>query len=276
MPSKIAAWFAATTLAAGLLSCGPSEEEKMLAQFEQDLRTANAAIDSLEYTVESSNLLIDQLRAQVDSTQTVNEDLLASIQKLNGEVREWRQLATQYKESNQRLNTEIQRLRQEKEVDRQTIGRLRAQADSLGGELMDAHSSIRRQSDRIREMETELAQTRDQVSHLEQVQASVTFYVATERYLEEQGILEAGRPFGRAFRKEYRLVRKLDRQDANTRLAAIGDPVPVGGNVEAVADRYGRLKEGVDYRLRKENGERTLTFANPMLAGAEVVAVLSQ
>lgn len=276
MSRKIALWLAAVPLVLGLLSCGPSDEEKMLAQVQEDLRSANATVDSLEYTVNSSNQLIDQLRAQADSTQTVSADLLASIQMLNGQVKEWRQLATQYKESNQRLNAEIQRLRQEQEGDRQAMTRLRAQSDSLGSELVDAHTSIERQSDHIRGMEQELAQERDRASHLEQVQASVSLYVATERLLEQQGILEAGRPFGRAFRKGYRVVRKLDPQDPNTRLVPIGQAVPLGGGIDAVADRYGRLREGDDYRIRKENGERTITFVNPLLAGQEVVAVLSE
>ena len=74
-------------IAAVFLSCGEDEEAKRLAEFQTDLHMANATIDSLNYTVESSNLLIDELRARADSLQHVDDKLLASVQKLNREVK---------------------------------------------------------------------------------------------------------------------------------------------------------------------------------------------
>ena len=73
-------------IAAAFLSCGEDEDAIRLAEFQTNLQMANAAIDSLNYTVESSNLLIDELRARADSLQHVDDKLLASVQKLNREI----------------------------------------------------------------------------------------------------------------------------------------------------------------------------------------------
>ncbi|MBI93638.1 MAG: hypothetical protein CME05_10605, partial [Gemmatimonadaceae bacterium] len=52
----------ALALTALLAACGPSEEELRLAALQQDLTLANGTIDSLNFTVESTNLLIDEMR----------------------------------------------------------------------------------------------------------------------------------------------------------------------------------------------------------------------
>ena len=49
-------------------------------QFQTDLTPANAAVDSLTYTLDDSNLLLDALRAKADSAQSVNEKLIRDVQ----------------------------------------------------------------------------------------------------------------------------------------------------------------------------------------------------
>jgi len=274
MLRKTASLLVGLALACGLLSCGPSEEELMLAQLQTDLEFANATIDSLNYTVGSSNLLIDELRARADSLQQVDDKLLASVQKLSREVRQWRQLASEYKQNNEKLTAAIERLKIEKQADRQTIAQLRSHADSLGGELLEAHTSIRRQSDRLREIEMDLAKARDEVEDLQKAQISVNLYIATENFLKENGYLSTSRPFGRGFRKDFRLIKKLDPTDPGLRHVSIGEPVVLGGELDALVDRYGKLKKGDDYQVEKQNGEKTLTFVNDLLGGVDVLAVL--
>ena len=58
-----------------IASCANEEQEQMLAQLQTDLTSANAAIDSLTYTLDDSNLLLDALRAKADSAQSVNENI---------------------------------------------------------------------------------------------------------------------------------------------------------------------------------------------------------
>ena len=84
--------------------CGPSEEEILIAELQEDLTRANTTIDSLNYTVESSNLLIDNMRSRVDSLQRVDAKLLQSVQRLNKAVKRWRNLARDHKRKNEQLN----------------------------------------------------------------------------------------------------------------------------------------------------------------------------
>ena len=94
-----------------LASCTNKEQEMLLLQLQSDVGRANAAIDSLTYSLDDSNRLLDDMRAQVDSTQQVNDKLLENVQKLNKELRHWSKLATEYKQSNERLKLEIDQLR---------------------------------------------------------------------------------------------------------------------------------------------------------------------
>lgn len=270
-----ALWLVGLAVSVGLLACGPSEEELALAQLQEDMAEANAVIDSLNYTVESSNMLIDGLRAQVDSTQQVNDKLLASVQKLSKEVREWRQLASEYKQSNTKLTAEIERLKVEKQADKRTIAELRNEADSLATAMLEAHTSIRRQSDQIREMEVELAQARDEVASLRKAEQGVSLIIGSEDFLKENGYLEVNRSLGRAFRKVFRATRNLDPNDPDVHLATIGESIPVSGDLDVLVDRYGKLDEGDDYRLGRSDGRVTVTFVNDLLAGADVVAVVT-
>ena len=274
MLRKSALWLIGPFLLAGLFSCGPSEEQRLLTQLQEDLHHANSAIDSLHYTIESSNLLIDELRTHVDSTQQVNEQLLASMQKLSREVREWRQLATQYRQNNERLTAEIENLKAEKLADQQIIARLRAQADSLGSALLESHTSIRRQSDQLRTMEVALAKTTDQVTELQKARTAVTLLVGTEKYFKDNGYLDTTRPLGRAFRKDFQLIKRFEPNEPAVRLVNIGESVLLDGKLDALVDRYGKLKSGDDYRSQREGNQVVVTFIDDLLGGVEVLAII--
>ena len=146
MSSRLAARSAAhlvlAAVAVGLLACGPSEEELMLAQLQEDLTVANATIDSLNFTVETSNLLIDEMRTRVDSLGRVEERLIQSMQRLNVEVKKWRDLASEQKRRNDQLTAEVERMKREKQTDQRTIARLRSEADSLNATLLDAPGEL--------------------------------------------------------------------------------------------------------------------------------------
>ncbi|SVC66688.1 uncharacterized protein METZ01_LOCUS319542, partial [marine metagenome] len=120
-----AATFAATVAAVGAIAvtsaCGPSEEELLLEQMTADMLVANTTIDSLNYTIESSNLLIDEMRSRVDSLQHVDEKLIASMNRLNREVKKWRDLAGEHKRMNEQLTAEMERMKREKQNDQRSI-----------------------------------------------------------------------------------------------------------------------------------------------------------
>ena len=257
-----------------VVSCGPSEEEIMLGELQEELVMANTTIDSLNYTVESSNMLIDEMRARVDSLQHVDAKLLESVQRLNKEVKQWRTLATEHKLKNEQLSQEIERMKRDKQVDQRSIARLRSQSDSLNTALLDAHTSIRRQEGNIRRLEDDLTAVQQDRDQLRLAETSVRVYAATEKFLKEGGYLKSGRSLGRAFRKSYRLVKKLDPTDPAVQLVPIGDPLLMEGELNQLVDRYGKLKKGDDFGVRKVEGKTEVTFVNDLLGGVGVLAIM--
>ena len=257
-----------------LASCADEEQEQLLLQLQGDLSKANATIDSLTYSLDDSNLLLDGMRAQVDSTQRVNDRLLENAQKLNKELRQWRKLATEYKKNNEKLTGEIERLKVEKQADLPAIAPLRAEADSLNGVLLETHTSIRRQSDHIRRLEMDLAQTRDQAETLAKAQDAVLLFAAGEKYLKDNGYLQTSRPFGGGFRKQYKLVKKIRSDDPGVQLVPIGQGQVLEGKIDAFVDRYGKLKKGEDYQTAKVDGGSRITFVNDLIGGTGVLAII--
>ena len=260
-----------------LASCTNKEQEMLLLQLQSDMVRANAAIDSLTYSLDDSNRLLDDMRAQVDSTQQVNDKLLENVQKLNKELRHWSKLATEYKQSNARLKLEIEQLRREKQADRYTISQLRTETDRLNGELLETHSSIRRQSDHIRRLEQELAQTKAELDEAKKMaQNAVFLYAANETQLVEQGYLKTHRPFGSGFRKQYELIKKIDRNSPGTQIAPIGQTIALPGEVEALVDHYGKLRKGDDYEMTRGEAGVQVAFLNELAGGTGVLAILKE
>ena len=153
---------------------------------------------------------------------------------------------------------------------------MRAEADSLNSSLLEAHTDIRRQEDHIARLQAELATVRDDAAQLELAQTAVRVYVASESYLKENGFLKSSRRLGRGFRKSYVLVKKLDPTDPRVRLVPVGDPVFVDGELSALVDRYGKLKEGrvFEKKKNKERGGVEITFVDDTMGGVDVLAVM--
>ena len=259
-----------------LVSCGEDEEAIMIAELQTDLEMASSTIDSLNYQVDSVNLLLDEARARVDSLQRVDDKLLATVQNLNKEVTKFRKLYTQQQRKNQELASEIQRLKLDRRADRQTIASLRSEADSLNSALLDVHTSIRRQSDQMRQLEMDLAKSQDDLEILRRAQFEVRMLIASEGFLKENGYLKSSRPFGRGFRKIYKLIRKLNPADSMVRKIPVGEPMTLEGELKGIVDHYGALQEGGDYERFSEEGLQTLTFTNELLGGTDVLAIVKE
>jgi hypothetical protein len=270
-----APWCIGLALAVGLLACGPSEEQLALDQLELDLETADAAVDSLRYTVESAALAVDDPAAQLDSTREGNDGLLASVQQLGTQVERWRRLADEYERSNQRLALEIARLKEGEPGSLQRLAGLRLQADSLAGALLEAHSNIRRRSDRIGSQERELEREHDPMAQLEGAGTAVSLLVGFESRLRASGHLDVTRPLGLSTRRAYRAAKAVEPEDPDVLLLAIGESTEIEGDLRVLVDRYGELQRGVDYEARVKDGRVTVTITNGLLAGTDVLAVLA-
>lgn len=255
-------------------SCGPSEEEIMLAELQQDLGTATATIDSLNYTVESANMLIDEMRTRVDSLQRVDKLLLENVRALGKEVKHWQKVAADHKRKNVELSKEIERMKREKQIDQRSIARMRSQSDSLNAALLEAHTSIRRQEGHVSRLKDQLVAVELDRDQLRMAQTSVRVYAATEKFLEEGGFLKSSRSLGRAFRKSFRLAAKLDPTDPAVQLAPIGEAMLLDGELKALVDRYGKLKKGETFKTRNVDGKTEVTFVDGMLGGVDVLAIM--
>ena len=255
-------------------SCGPSEEEIMLAELQQDLGTATATIDSLNYTVESANMLIDEMRTRVDSLQRVDKLLLENVRALGKEVKHWQKVAADHKRKNVELSKEIERMKREKQIDQRSIARMRSQSDSLNAALLEAHTSIRRQEGHVSRLKDQIVAVELDRDQLRMAQTSVRVYAATEKFLEEGGFLKSSRSLGRAFRKSFRLAAKLDPTDPAVQLAPIGEAMVLDGELKALVDRYGKLKKGETFKTRNVDGKTEVTFVDGMLGGVDVLAIM--
>ena len=262
------------TVALLLTSCADEEQEQLLLQLQNDMATANTTIDSLTYSLDDSHLLLDGMRAQVDSMQQVNDNMLESVQKLNKEMRRWSKIAGERQKKVEEQNRIINEMKNEKRIDRRAIARLRVEADSLNGELLTTHTSIHRQSDHIRNLEMNLAQTRDKAETLAAAQHSVHLYAASEKYLKDNGYLQSSRPFGGGFRKQFKLIKKIRSDDAGVQLVPIGNGQVIEGKIDQFVDRYGKLKKGNDYKSTKTDGGTQITFVNELIGGTGVLAIL--
>lgn len=276
MPRHASVVLVGFLLAASLTACSDSKTTQQLNELQENLLQANSMLDSLNYTIDASNQLITDLRTRADSLERVDEKLLVSVQQLSREVKQWRQLATEQRQKNEQLTTEIERMKREKQADQQTIARLGAQTDSLSVALLGARSSIQRQNDQIRRLEGQLTQTQGEVSGLKQAQVSVRLAIGTEKQLEELGYLESSRPLSRIGRKAYKLVKKIDETDASARLVPIGQTLTLTRKPKMLIDRFGRLDEGKDYRQTKEGGQVQITFTNELMGGIDVLAMVEE
>ncbi len=262
------------TVALLLTSCADEEQEQLLLQLQNDMTTANTTIDSLTYSLDDTHLLLDGMRAQVDSTQQVNDNMLESVQKLNKEMRHWSKIAGERQKKVEEQNRIINEMKNEKRIDRQAIAQLRVEADSLNGELLATHTSIRRQSDHIRNLEMNLAQTRDKAATLAAAQNSVLLYAASEKYLKDNGYLQSSRPFGGGFRKQFKLIKKIHSDDPGVQLIPIGNEQVIEGKIDQFVDRFGKLKKGDDYKSTKTDGGTQITFVNELIGGTGVLVIL--
>ena len=276
--------FSLTLLACSEEKKSSEEEGQALVQLQDELHQANTVIDSLNATIDNSNQIIDGLRAQVHGLQKVDDRLYNSLQQLSAELHNWRTQADQQTQRNQVMASELEQLKKNRRADQQTISRLRHEADSLNTALLDANGAIRRQVDQLDRLKAELAQSKEELAAsqarsaasvlaAQQAQLAVHVFPAGEHLLREQGYLETGR---KMFRKSYKLIKALDHQNPDLRQVTIGQSLELTGQLSALADRYGRLREGQDYREEQQEGKVRLTFTNPLLQGAEVVAVMEE
>ena len=246
-------------------------------QLEGEVAIYTSHIDSLNTVVDGLNGRLNTIRTKMDSAQVANRTLLASLQKVSHEMKEYRGLYRKQQALNKKLVKELSHVksemaeeRVEKERATREVRGLKAEVDSLNNEIFEQTIRLVRLEQNLEESMKETASIKDAVT-------SVLVFVGTEKSLKEAGYLKAGRSV--FFKKNYKAIGFPDISDEKGKDAVLRIPVGVKlalmGEVAAIADRHGKLDKGKEYHLQKiEGGQSLVTFVDSTLQGQRVLAVL--
>jgi hypothetical protein len=114
---------------------------------------------------------------------------------------------------------------------------------------------------------------------MQEVVTSVLVCVGTEEELKGAGYLKTWRPA--IFSKDYRVINFPDVMDEGSRdvvmRISLGETLALQGELEAVADRHGKLDKGQEFEVSKgPPGQTLVTFIDPTLQGQRVLAVVKR
>ena len=267
-----------------MLTACSDEDEK--ARLLEGIVKRSALNDSLKNEIIQSEMDKATLEAMSDSLSKFGDLLLAKNNQLSKELEQTKQEADKYRRDSERLQKEISQLEEEidqlqedKRTNEQEISRLAVAIDSIS---VDRDRLIGVTQD----LKNKLNEIRQALNAVHRVQKSVRLLVGTESLLKSNGFLATGR--GATLRKQYKLVKKIEGDDARVKIVPINQQLGLtlnsvpealvdrSGNLKlkALVDRHGKLKEGRDYKVDKSKGTTSITFINRVLEGTDVLAVV--
>ncbi len=248
------------------------EVDPYVVQLESDVMVYQAQIDSLNNVVFGVNDRLDAMRAQVDSARTANRQLLSTLHKVTNELGEFKVLYKEQQELNRQLVAELKDVRAEKEKAIENVKTLKAGMDSLNTVLYE-------KTTRLVRLESSLEEAMQQAKTMKETAVSVLVYVGTEDELKTLGYLDSGRNV--FLRKNYKLTAFPDVTDEKNkdvvRRISMGETLALQGELDALADRHGKLGKGDEYEVSQGPGGQTLvTFIDETLKGQRVLAVIKK
>ena len=256
---------------AGLIYLGireTSDTADKVAQFEQDVRMYTAQVDSLNRVVISLEDRINDVRAQLDSARSSNQTVVAALQRVTGELKEYRRIAEKQKERNGQLVAELGKVKEERDRSIEHAREMKTQVDSLNVTLYEQSLRLVRLEARMREqMEEHRAAT--------EALSGVLVHTGTVDELVEAGYLKVKDTS--IFTKNYYLVGfpgQVVGPGSPVEQVAINAAFPLPGELEVVADRHGKLKEGREYTREQSDGHDIVTFTDSTLFGQRLLVVL--
>jgi len=117
-----------------------------------------------------------------------------------------------------------------------------------------------------------------QVEQMKETMSSVLLYVGTEDALKQAGYLKAWRPA--LFSKDYRIIGFPEVSNGDlpkgVHRVSLNTPFSLQGELEALADRHGKLDKGKEYDVQQSKGAFAITFTEPTLRGQSILAVLKK
>ena len=246
------------------------EVDPYVVQLEQEVATYTSQIDSLNTVVDGMNANIDDMRSEVDSARAANRILLSSLNRITGQLKEYKGLYKQQQALTKKLRTELNQVKVEKDRAITSVKELKSQVDTLNEKLYVKTVQLVR-------LESSLEEALEQAKSMKETVSSVLVYMGTEDELKDAGYLDTGRNI--LFRKSFRAVGfpdVMDEQNRNQVLrVSIGQTLVLPGELDALADRHGKLSKGDEYEVSKgPPGQTLITFVDATLQGQRILAVL--
>ena len=242
-----------------------------VVQLEQEVTQYTAQIDSMNLVVDNLNSRIDVVRTQMDSARASNKVLLASLHRVTNQMKEYQRLYKEQRSLNDKLVTELNQVKSEKEKATVQVKQLKTEVDSLNNQMYE-------QTIRLTRMESSLEEALDREKTLAETVTSVLVYTGTEDDLKQKGYLKTWRQA--LFSKNYKSTGFPDVTTAsNTEVLriALGETLALQGDLAALCDRHGKLGKGKEYELSKgPPGQTLITFTDDTLMGQRILAVLKK
>ena len=249
-----------------------------VVQMEQEIALYTGQVDSMTNVVDGMNDRIDAIRTQLDTARTSNKTLVNALQRVTGELKEYQKLYGEQRELNKKLASEIQQVRADKNAAIADKVIALAQVDLMRTQMDSVNSELYTKTIRIGRLESNLETALNQVDALKETMVSILVYAGTEDDLKKAGYLKAWRPA--LFSKDYRILNFPEMSNsalaATVQQVALNSPLTLSGELEALADRHGKLEKGKEFEIQKADGQFQITFIEPTLRGQRILAVLKK
>ncbi|MDA0747226.1 MAG: hypothetical protein O2954_11960 [bacterium] len=258
---------AVLTLVFMVVSCSP-KEDPYVAKLEEKVQAYGGQIDSLNAVVIGFSDQLQNYRTQVDSARTANKTLVTALQKMTDSMQEYQGLYNKQVALNAELRTEVKQLRTERDRSKEHARKLESRVDSLDNELDVQRSRIARLEGQVKESARREA---------EAVKAITSVFVlsGTRETLEKPGYLEVKQ--ATIFSDTYKLVNFPDVNDNRIKKVGLNEGLELDGEVRYVVDRYGKLTKGKGYQISQTGTGRSLViFMESLLEGQRVLIVMKK
>lgn len=257
-----------------MMQPAPQQENPMVAQLQQEAERYATQIDSMNTEIDNFNQRIDAIRAQRDSSQKSNQILVASLQKVTSELKEYQKLYSEQRALNQKLQTQLAQAEADKADMAESLESLRSEMAKKDEELLDREIRIQRL-----EASLQASQQREQDAVKREEKAvkmvsQVFVHTGKQKALEQSGYLQV-RP-KTIFTNSYKVVKFPDEMSQQVIKADIGGGLLVHGKVNFLADRHGKLKRGREYDLNDKGDDNyEIIFKEPTLEGQRILVVMN-
>ena len=264
----LATGVAAVLSVVALSGCGSEKEDPYVKQLKQEVRVYSGQIDSLHAVVEGYDARLRSIRSQLDTAHTANQQLVASLQKVTGELKEYRRLYSEQKALNTKLQGELQQVGAERDRSIARARQMKARADSLDNELYVQRSRMAR-------LEARLEASLKREAGAQKAVSAVFIYADTKETLEKAGYLKVKQTT--IITDAYTLVGFPDVKDARVKQTAVGKTLVLDGELQFLVDRHGKLKKDTAYiEERTADGRTRVTFLDNILEGQRILAVVKR